>query len=159
MSAPSRHTACFTTLLLTLLGATHAMAGGGGHALDPAVIAAESAIGAKSVTGSRGIHLGEFRLRNYYPSEARKSSIGFICYATVAEEDLEEFRHLFIHRRNKIRDQIVVATRRVPLADYDDPELTAFRRRILLRLRRMMPELAIRDILVSEFQLTVENIY
>ena len=52
---------------------------------------------------------------------------------------------------------MIIATRRVPLVDFDDPELKAFRRRILLRLRRMMPELAIDDIYVSDFQLDVEN--
>lgn len=130
----------------------------GAAAMDPAVIAAERAIGAESISGERGIRLGEFRIKIYYPSEARKSAVAFICYATVRDENLAEFRKLFVHRRNKIRDQVIVATRRVPLGDYDDPKLTSFRRRILFRLRRMMPELAIEDIFISEFQLDVENI-
>jgi hypothetical protein len=56
-----------------------------------------------------------------------------------------------------VRDQVIMATRLVPVEEYDDAELTKFRRRILLRLRRTMPELMIEDVFVSDFNLVVEN--
>ena len=82
--------------------------------------------------------------------------MSFILHATVKKEDFSTFDHLYRHRKNKVRDQVIVATRLVPIEDYDDPELKKFRRRILLRLRRAMPELPIDEIYISDFALTVE---
>ncbi|MCI0492766.1 MAG: hypothetical protein L0Z07_07500 [Planctomycetes bacterium] len=155
------HPGCVTLLVAigsVVAGSRLSHASGGGGAMDPAVVSAEMDIGPASEAGVHGVKLGDFRVRVYYPTEARKSSITFLAFAAVKEEALPKFRELFVHRRNKIRDQVIVATRRVPLADFDDPELHAFRRRILFRLRRMMPELAIDDIYVSEFRLDVDGI-
>jgi hypothetical protein len=142
--------------LLTAAGVNSSFASGGGHGESSAL--ADRDIGPPSESGVRGVKLGAFRIRIYYPAEARRSAISFLAYATVKEENLPGFSELFAHRRNRIRDQVIVATRCVPLADFDDPDLRSFRRRILLRLRRMMPELIIEDIYMSDFQLDVDSI-
>lgn len=106
----------------------------------------------------RGASLGEFRIRAYYPVEARRSTVIFTLHAIVASENSSQFNELLENRRHKARDQVIVATRLTPLADFDDPQLTSFRRRILLRLRRMLPELTIDDLYVSDFKLEVRNL-
>ena len=45
-----------------------------------------------------------------------------------------------------------------PLPLFDEADLKSFRRRIFLRLRRALPELAIDDVYISEFQLTVKSL-
>jgi hypothetical protein len=45
----------------------------------------------------------------------------------------------------------------VSIEEYDDPELKKFRRRILLRLRRALPELPIEEIRLSDFTLSSES--
>ena len=50
-----------------------------------------------------------------------------------------------------------VCGRLVPVEEFDDAEFTKFRRRILLRLRRTLPELTIDGVYVSDFNLVVEN--
>jgi hypothetical protein len=106
----------------------------------------------------RGLSLGEFRIRTYHPVEARRSTVVFTLHAIVAAENSSEFSELLEHRRHKARDQVIVATRLTPLADFDDPQLVEFRRRILLRLRRMLPELKIDDFYVSDFKLEVREL-
>jgi hypothetical protein len=145
---------CALALVVAL--ADSSLASSGGHGASPILM--DRDIGPPSESGVRGVKLGDFRIRIYYPAEARKSSISFKAYARIQEEHLPEFRKLFVHRRHKIRDQVIIATRRVPLVDFDDADLKAFRRRILLRLRRMMPELVIDDIYMSEFQIDVDNL-
>jgi hypothetical protein len=120
--------------------------------------AAETAYAEPSESGIHGASLGDFRIRAYYPVEAKRSTVTFTLFAVVATENVAEFERLLENRRHKARDQVIVATRLVPLADFDDPELKEFRRRILLRLRRMLPELAIDDIYVSNFQFEVRDI-
>lgn len=103
----------------------------------------------------RGFELGRFRIRVYHPVEAQKSTVTFRLHAVVADANAAAFERLIMNRTHKVRDQVIVATRLAPLADYDNPELSEFRQRILLRLRRMLPELVIDDIYVSDFELEV----
>lgn len=123
-------------------------------AVDGAPSAAADAP-AVAETDSRGVPLGEFRIRVYHPVEGQKSTATFTLYARVAGGNSAEFEQLLEHRQHKVRDQVITATRLAPLADYDDPSLSEFRRRILLRLRRMLPELPVDDIYVSNFELEV----
>jgi hypothetical protein len=109
-------------------------------------------------SGSNGMELGEFRIRAYYPAESQKSTASFSLYATAAKDKLSESEHLLENRLHKLRDQVIVVTRMFPLSDFNDPELKGFRRRILLQLRRTLPELSIEDVFVSDFALTVERI-
>jgi hypothetical protein len=108
-----------------------------------------------SQAAAGGVALGDYRIRVYHPIEAQKSTVTFTLYAHVARENVSEFALLLEHRRQKVRDQVILATRLAPLVDYDDPVLGDFRQRILLRLRRMLPELAIEDLYVSDFELEV----
>jgi hypothetical protein len=127
--------------------------GGGGHAA-PAVVEEV----ADSDSPIRGIELGEFRVRAYYPIEAKRSTVTYRLHAVVSSERAREFRSFLENRRHKVRDEVIIATRLAPLANYDDANLSEFRRRILLRLRRTLPDLAIDDVLVSDFQLEVRSL-
>jgi hypothetical protein len=106
----------------------------------------------------RGLELGEYRIRAYYPVEAQKSTVRFVLYGAVASENFSEAQRLVEARRHKLRDEVITVTRMTPLALFDEPDLTSFRRRILVRLRRTLPELPIDDVYVSDFQLTVKSL-
>jgi hypothetical protein len=106
----------------------------------------------------RGVGLGEYRIRANYPVEAQKSTVTFALHAAVASERFSEAQRLIEARRHRVRDQVITATRMTPLALLDEPGLASFRRRILLRLRRALPELPIDDVYVSDFQLTVKSL-
>lgn len=126
----------------------------GGEAADkaePADVSEESA------DGSRAVKLGEFAVRVYHTISSRKDKVSFVLHAVVNKDNFETFEHYYSHRQNRVRDQIVVATRLVPIDDYDDPELKKFRRRIVLRLRRTLPELPIDDVYLSDFSLSSES--
>jgi hypothetical protein len=142
--------------VLTLLGG---MAGAPARAEEADAdntSATEAADGRGSKSDFRGVDLGEYLVHTYYPVEAQKSVVSFKLFATVKKEDAAEFNRLLKHRLNKVRDQVIIATRLVPVADFNDPELASLRRRILLRLRRTLPELAIQDAYLGDFELTVE---
>jgi hypothetical protein len=106
----------------------------------------------------RGVELGEYRIRAYYPVEAQKGTVRFVLHAAVASEKLAEVQSLVENRRHKLRDEVITATRMTPLPVFDEPSLTSFRRRILVRLRRALPELQFDDVFVSDFQLTVKSL-
>jgi hypothetical protein len=124
----------------------------GGHA------DAEEDVFAESASGFRGVELGEFSIRTIRSVPARRDEVTFTLHATVKIKEFNNFDKLFGKRSNKVRDQVIAATRLVPIEDYDDPELTKLRRRILLRLRRTLPELVIDDVYVSDFNLSVNGL-
>jgi hypothetical protein len=131
--------------------------GGGGHGGHGAAEPVESDVSEESKSGFRGIKLGEFQIRTSNAVLSRKDHVTFILHARVKNEDYAKFDGNYRNHKNKVRDQVVIATRLVPIEDYDDPELKQFRRRILLRLRRALPELPIQDVVISDFALSIES--
>jgi len=146
-------------LALTLCGPSVSPArASGGHGGEEAPAEAEAMeVTSESADGTRAVKLGEFSIRVYHTVSSRKDTVTFILHAIVSKDKFEDFEHFYGIRKNKARDQIVVATRLVPIDDYDDPELKKFRRRILLRLRRSLPELPIEDVRLSDFTLSSES--
>jgi hypothetical protein len=139
-------------------GAAPAPASDGHGEAAPAKAAADAdAVSDESADGTRAVKLGEFSIRVFHTVSTRKDNVSFIVHAVVSKENFEAFERLYGHHKNKVRDQIVVATRLVPVDDYDDPELKKFRRRILLRLHRTLPELPIDDVYLSDFSLMSEQ--
>jgi hypothetical protein len=105
-----------------------------------------------------GINLGQYRVRSYYPVEAQKSTVTFALYASTSDEQLTGMKDMVKRHEHRIRDQVTTATRLAPLAEFDQPDLTAFRRRILTRLRRSLPDMQIDDVYISDFQLLVKSL-
>ena len=130
--------------------------GGHEHAAEPAV--AESSAEAESGKAIHGVSLGDYRIRSYYQVDAQKSTVRFSLFATVKDEHFREMQDLVEEHRQKLRDQVIMATRLTPLAVFQEPDLATFRRRVLVRLRRALPELTIEDLYVSEFDLTIKSL-
>src|SRR3989304_5496528 len=42
----------------------------------------------------RGVELGEYRIRAYYPVEAQKSTVRFVLYAAVASDNCAEVQRM-----------------------------------------------------------------
>jgi hypothetical protein len=124
------------------------------HGGDHAVEEIDESVDVKD----RGVGLGDYRIRAYYPVEAQKSTVRFVLYAKVAKDRYQEISQLVSNRKHKLRDQVIVATRMTPLGMFDEPDLESFRRRILMRLKRAVPELEIDDVYVSDFQLEVQSL-
>jgi hypothetical protein len=128
--------------------------GGHGHGEEPVAEVWDASLGIKD----RGVELGEYHIRAYYPVQAQKSTVRFVLHAKVPAERYSDISQVVTSRLNKLRDQVIIATRMMPLALFDEPGLESFRRRILMRLKRAVPELEIDDVLVSDFNLEVQSL-
>jgi hypothetical protein len=153
-----RHLAVCTAAVAGMLcAATPSRASGhGAPAHGEAEAAEEVALDPDAKSG--GIQLGEYRIRAYYPIDAQKSTVRFVLYASVSSEHYTDMQRFIRAHENKIRDQVITATRMTPLAIFDEPTLENFRRRIFLRLNRSLPGITIDDVFVSEFQLSVKSL-
>jgi hypothetical protein len=106
----------------------------------------------------RGVSLGDFRIRSYYPVDAQKSTVRFTLFAAVKGEHFAETQRLVEEHRQLLRDQILTATRLAPLAIFQEPDLKAFRRRVLVRIRRALPELDVDDLYVCDFDMLIKSL-
>ncbi|HEX3600266.1 MAG TPA: hypothetical protein VHU84_08980 [Lacipirellulaceae bacterium] len=105
-----------------------------------------------------GIKLGEFRIRSDYPAEAQKCTIRFVLYAAVKEDRSGAMERLVEEHREKVRDEVITATRLTSLGVFEEPDLKTFRRHVFMRLHRTLPELVIDDLYVSDFGLIVKSL-
>jgi hypothetical protein len=154
-----------TALKLAAIAAAltvRAATGAHGQAAEPP--AAEStahaapAAEAESEKAIHGVSLGDYRIRSYYLVDAQKGTVRFSLFATVKDEHFGEMQRLVEEHQQKLRDQVIMATRLAPLAVFQEPDLATFRRRLLVRLRRAIPDLAIEDLCVSEFDLVIKSL-
>ena len=98
-----------------------------------------------------GIKLGEFLVRDLSPVEGTKLRVNFKLYCGVKREDSSAFQKKLHEQEARFRDHVLTAVRLVPLQAFEEPDLKTMRRRILLRLRRAMPELKIDELYLTDF--------
>jgi hypothetical protein len=157
----TQHVLATAVLAAAAIGAcgTSLASSHGGHGDHDAEAEEETASeNATSESAIRGVALGEYQIRSYYPVEAQKSTVHFVLYAPVASERFAAMQRFVDEHANKVRDQVIIATRMTPLGEYNEADLTGFRRRIFMRLRRTLPELAIDDVYVTDFTLIVKSL-
>lgn len=106
---------------------------------------------------TEGVLLGRFYVRDIRGAEGVKIRISFALYASVARETADEFRARLSKLDARVRDEVLTVVRLSRLSDFQQPELERFRRRILLRLRRTTPALAIDGLLIGEFEMFVDQ--
>lgn len=105
-----------------------------------------------------GIKIGEFKIRSDYPVEAQKSTVRFVLFAAVKADSSTEMRHVVEEHEQKLRDLIITTTRLLPLIVFEEPDLATFRRRLLVRVRRALPQLAVDNLYVTDFSLVVKSL-
>ncbi len=103
-----------------------------------------------------GFDFGAYYLKQSRSLEGAKAKLTFTLHAEVAGENADRFEDLLKDRTQRVRDQVITAARITPPTDFQDPELRLFRRRILVRLSRSLPELAVDDVYFSDFRYLVE---
>jgi hypothetical protein len=160
---------CVAVLLLgavrTCFGSEHKAEKKSSHAESSHAEKSEGGHGEEGGNGSEdpdvksnGVELGQFKIRSDYPAEAQKSTVRFILHAAVKPELRDKMEEIAKQHQTKIRDEILTATRLTPLRLFEEPDLASFRRRILVRLRRTLPELEIEALYISDFGLVVKSL-
>ncbi len=148
-------TAALLAVAFVALGADRACASShGSEASEPA----EADVVEATASEIRGIEVGVFSIRSDYPAEAQKSTVSFVLYAAVRGDRLAATGRLVEERRQKLRDEVITATRLTPLGVFEEPNLRTFRRRILIRLHRTIPALVVDDLYISDFGLKVKSL-
>jgi hypothetical protein len=162
MNSRSLITAAFKLGAIAAALTVRAASGAHGQPADPAVAEANAVVDSTAEAPSgkaiHGVSLGDYRIRSYYQVDAQKGTIRFSLFATVKDENFGQMQRLVEEHRQKLRDLVIMATRLAPLAVFQEPDLATFRRRVLVRLRRAIPDLKIEDLYLSEFDVTIKTL-
>ena len=150
---PSIVSCSVTLLLVTALAGCNASRADADAPLTPEEQAAAEA----KANQLMGVSLGEFVVRDFHPAEGVRSALRFELYAQVRQADLAKFEAVLVNRRHKLRNQVITASRTAAVSDFDDPELLMIRKRILLRIRRAMPGLPLADVVLTDYEFSLDE--
>lgn len=103
-----------------------------------------------------GFDLGHYFIKQTRTVEGANTKLAFTLHGSVTEDRAAELQRLLETRTNRVRDQVITAARITEPLEFGDPDLERFRRRIMVRLSRSLPELPIDALYFSEFSYLVE---
>ena len=101
--------------------------------------------------GPAGVPLGDFSFRDVRSLDGAEFRIDFTLYAVIDANERALLVDELGRVKSRVRDQVGTAVRMTPVADFQEPELTRLRRRILLGLNRAVPSLGVKQVAFSGF--------
>lgn len=102
------------------------------------------------------VMIGQFFIRDLRATEDAKVRLSFSLHAKIAEEDAQAAESFVKSHKHRLRNEVITAIRTCEQNDFQEADLTRFRRRIHARLRRAMPQLKIERLLVGEYEYLFE---
>ncbi len=109
-----------------------------------------------AVTYPMGVELGDFYIQQSLSGQDKKSTIAFQVYLSTTKEKHKNLIAYVTHQRNNIRDQILVSTRSLSPKQLGQQDLSYLRRRILVRLNRIIPQLPLENVYITNYEYKVE---
>jgi flagellar basal body-associated protein FliL len=134
--------ALIAALAIFTLAASASASGGGGHAAP----ATEEGPAIKAVS------LGQYLISDLRAVEGAKLRVSFELYLDADDEHSHELRELVSAYKHRIRSEVITAIRTCEQAEFEEPDLDRMRSRIIVRLKRALPELPIEKLFVGAFQ-------
>ena len=120
----------------------------------PSVAIAEEAVEeteAEPAPAPSAIDLGFYSLRDVRSAEDEKFRLNFALQARVEPDKLYEMEQFQKKSEHRIREQVLIAVRLSESKDFQEPKLMRLKRRIMMRLKRVLPNLEIQELYISEF--------
>lgn len=105
---------------------------------------------------SRIYELGDFELREVQSTRKKTTEIVFSAYFVIGKEVPKERIQELEHWKQRLRDQVIIAVRTAKNMDFQEPDLERLRRIILFRVRRLLKEDVVQDVLISKFTFKTE---
>ncbi len=97
------------------------------------------------------VALGNFHSLSHNPKAGSRINIDFELFATVQEDEHNEFVDLFAANEHRIREQVQVTIRGADLSDFTDPTLGLIKRRILEKINRALGKPLLHEAIFSKF--------
>ncbi len=101
--------------------------------------------------GPLGVFLGEYFIRDIHESENAKTRLSFSLYAAVDPQQEKAFVAVLARHQSRVHDLVLTAIRLSDNHDFQEPSLERLKWRMLLRLRRGLPQLKIEHLHFRRF--------
>ena len=97
------------------------------------------------------VELKEFNVSSYQPLSNTSLRIDFHLYATVEQDDLEEFSQKHEQSQHRFREQVIVIMRSAKVDDLTEAGLGLIKRRILDKTNRLLGKPYLKSVIFSDF--------
>jgi hypothetical protein len=102
------------------------------------------------------LDLGEMEVKNAEPPGNNAREMSFHVHLAFSKETSPATIDALEHMEHRLREQVLVAIRTAELADFLDPELQRFRRRILFRVNRLLKDVQASDVFLANFTFSTD---
>lgn len=97
------------------------------------------------------LDLGKFVINDLRPTRNETAKVTFSMHLAFSENLTEKQVRQLESWKHRLRDQVITATRISYLTDFQEPDLSRFRRKILIRVNRMFKAKLADDVLMTEY--------
>lgn len=122
---------------------------------DPASGTAESVDGEETTTPPQpfSLGLGDFHVRDWRPTRNETPNLRFAVTIEFDADTPPMTRARLPHWINRLRDQTIIAVRLAETKDFAEPNLAQVQRLIRVRVSRILPQLGVHRVLITDFAL------
>jgi len=101
------------------------------------------------------VSLDSHHVLNYNPKSGSRVNLDFNLFATVLEDEADEFHDLFLANQQRIAEQIRVLIRGAEMTDLTDPALDLLKRKVLEKVNRTLGKPLLHEVIFSKFSFDV----
>jgi len=97
------------------------------------------------------LDLGKFKINDLRPTRNETAKLTFTLHLAFSQ-DLTQRQVTQLQRwKHRLRDQVITAIRITSTRDFLEPDLSRFRRKILLRVNRLFQAKLVEEVLLTEY--------
>lgn len=98
------------------------------------------------------IDLGKFKINDLRPTRNETAKLTFSLHLAFSK-DLNKAQVAELeHWKHRLRDQVITAIRITPTKDFQEPDLSRLRRKILIRVNRLFQANLAEEVLLTEYR-------
>ncbi len=122
------------------------------HAQDPGEAdPAAAELADEKETRRPTLALGKFKIKDLRPTRNETAKLTFTLHLAFSKSVTEDQVAQLEHWKHRLRDQVITAIRITEMKDFQEPDLSRFRRKILIRVNRLLKAKLAEEVFVTEY--------
>ena len=97
------------------------------------------------------LDLGHFKINDLRPTRNETAKLTFKLHLAFPKDLSKAQAAQLEHWKHRLRDQVITAIRITPTKDFQQPDLSRLRRKILLRVNRLFQAKLAEEVLLTEY--------
>ncbi|UUO06028.1 hypothetical protein M4951_22040 [Blastopirellula sp. J2-11] len=95
--------------------------------------------------------IGDFKFRMSDPTAGTTTKFNFALYGLVPADQVTDAQAAMTEREQRLRDRVLRTAREASPVELEDPDLTMFRKRMLLEVNRELGEMYFQELFLDRY--------